>query len=702
MTDSRNDLDLLFNPSAVAIVGASDDPDKLGGRPLAMSLKAGFRGIIYPVNNRVETAQGRRAYRSLADLPGSIDLAVLAVPQAAVEAELEAAAAAGARAAIVFASDYAETGAAGLARQQALRELAAAGKMRLLGPNCMGAFDVRSAFYPTFLQAFDHYGGTGWPEPGRIAIVSQSGAIGSHLFVLMRDRGAGLSKFVTTGNQADIDVADCIGYLADDPATDVVAVYFEGVGDGRRLLDALVAARARGKRVVVLKVGSSSVGAAAMRSHTASIAGSDAVYDAILAAGGAWRARSLTELAEIAVAAAGPLPRDRSATVISLSGGGGVILADACEKADFVLSPMPESAERRMREIVPFAATRNPIDPGGPAMTSVSIVERFLRVACEEADTAVTFLFLTHLGHVTRMMEPLTAQLDALRADYPDRLFAVIVLGPIELGKKLRRMGFLVFDEPAAAVATLRALAMFGAPTDASLLPASEAVGKPPEIADWSERGARALLRGAGVAVNPDALVTSAAAAADAVERFGRSCALKLVSPLLPHRATMGGVCLDVAGRAEAEAAFDSLLEAWAAAGLEAAPDGVLVSPMLGNGLEVFIGARNEPGLAAVVTLAQGGVDVESRTGAVTRLAPLDEAGAQAMLAASGLAEAARLRLGAEADLEPVVAALVAVSRLVVAGRQAIETIEINPFIVSACGSAAVDALLAPLGRQEP
>ncbi|MBL8379946.1 MAG: acetate--CoA ligase family protein [Burkholderiales bacterium] len=701
----------------MAIIGASSDPEKLGGRPLAMSLQAGFPGRIYPINSRVPVVQGVQAYASLVDVGERVDCAILAVPATSIAQELEAAARAGADVAVIFASSFAETGAAGRQQQQRLADIGREHGIRILGPNCMGAFDVRSRFYASFLQAFDHYDGKGWPEPGAVAIVSQSGAIGAHLFVMLRDRGIGLSRFVTTGNQCDIDVAECIAYLAEDEDTRVIVVYLEGARQREPLEQALLLARARGKPVVMLKVGSSATGAGAIASHTASLAGSDAAYEALLSQCGAYRAASLADLVDVAAAChVGRYPADHRVGVISLSGGGGVVLADACERAGFVLPPLPESAQQRMREVVPFCAPRNPVDPGAPAMTDPAVTLKFLQIAFESgapsgaAAPSTWLVFLTHLGHVPRMLEPLREGLIALRRRDPTRIVALILLGPESVGAQLRRDGFLVFGDPLDAVRTLAALcrigAMLGTPAPErprlALLrlpglekPSAELRAGP------SELQARTLLRQAGLPVAPERLVLSAAQAADAAHGFGGRVALKLVAPQLAHKSDIGGVMLGVEPDAAA-AAHNELLRRWQASGTPGAPEGVLVSPMIEHGIETILGVQVDPVLGPLLMFGLGGIDAELRPDVVFRLAPVERREALAMireLRSYPLLDGARGR--PRADLDTLADALVRLSELAAAHADRIAAIDVNPFIALPQGGCAVDAWMV-LQPEEP
>ncbi|HTN09377.1 MAG TPA: CoA-binding protein, partial [Acetobacteraceae bacterium] len=282
MTDAGQrfaSLSGMFAPRSVAVLGASADPLRIGGRPIAYMLQQNFAGPIYPVNPKRDEVQGLRAYASVAALPEVPECAVVAVAAGIAVQAVQDLADAGVKSTIVLSAGFAEVDAAGAAEQARMVAIARRTGMRLLGPNCLGLFNARIGFYPTFSAAFQ----TGWPLPGRIGVASQSGAYGTHLFAAMRNRRIGTQMVVTTGNESDVTIGDVIGWMVEDPETDVIACYAEGIRESGSLTTALAAARAAHKPVVMMKVGRSPLGTAAAQSHTASIAGDDAVTEAVMA-----------------------------------------------------------------------------------------------------------------------------------------------------------------------------------------------------------------------------------------------------------------------------------------------------------------------------------------------------------------------------------------------------------------------------------
>ena len=453
------DLHALFHPRSIAVIGASTDPYKFGGMPVYYTRKLGFEGRLYPINPRADMVQGLKSYPSVSAVDGDIDCAVVSVPAPAVIDAISQCAEKGVRIAAVFSSSFAEAGAAGKRRQDRMVDISRQSGMRILGPNCMGAFCLDSGFFATFTSSFEHHNGAGAPAIGHVSIASQSGAIGTHIMVLLRERGIGISKWVTTGNQSDIDIADCIAYFADDPETRVIVTYMEGCPDGAKLMRALDSARKAGKPVIVIKVGTTQAGAAAAASHTASLAGSDAVVDAALRQSGAWRAQSLTELVDMAAAANhGKFPDRPDVGLISISGGVGVLMADAATMLGLRVPAMPKAGQKKLLDIEPMASPRNPIDTAAMGMRDMSMTARYVEIALEDGGYPSVIVFLSHLGMVERHYGDLKAALAPVCAKFPDRIIVLVITGSLETRRSLESDGYMVCEDPTQAVQGVAAL----------------------------------------------------------------------------------------------------------------------------------------------------------------------------------------------------------------------------------------------------
>ena len=409
----------LFNPRSIAIIGASSSPEKIGGLPVAYLKASGFAGPIWPINPSTDQIQGLQAWRSVADLPEAPDLAICAVPGAAAEAAVQACAAKGVRALIMFTAGFAEVSPEGAATQARMAATARAAGMRLAGPNCMGMANLTTgalcSFHPAFAQPM--------ARDGRIGLVSQSGAFGGLSTLMAHLRGMALSHVITTGNEADVDVADGLLYLTGQAQVKVILLYIEGVRDGPRFLEGLRRAHAAGQAVVAIKLGRTAVGSAAAASHTAALAGSDAVADAVLRQFGAYRAHAIEEFFDIACAAAvAGLPRNGRTGIVTVSGGVGVLMADDAGARGLELPPLSDATQAQVRALVPFAGTRNPLDITGQVLNDKSLLRKaFDLLAADEADLSAILTFQgASLLNEANLPETLPPWL-AVRQQHPER-----------------------------------------------------------------------------------------------------------------------------------------------------------------------------------------------------------------------------------------------------------------------------------------
>lgn len=453
-------LDALFSPRSIAVVGASDAPTRIGGVPVDLLRRMGWPGRILPINPKSATVQGLPAFPSLRAVGEPIDLAVFAVPQAAIDAAIDDAAAAGVRAAVVFSAGFAEVGADGEAAQARLAARAREAGIRVVGPNCLGVMNCREGMYATFSPA----PGIGVARPGSIGLVSQSGAFGAYAYSLARERGIGLSVWASTGNEADVQVADVIAWMARDPHTTVIMVYLEGVRDGDRMRRALADAHAARKPVVAVKVGRTPLGAQAAAAHTASLAGDDAVYEALFRQYGVCRARDIEEFFNVAHGAAvAGLPRNDRIALFTISGGVGAFMADEAVAVGLDVAETAPAAQAEILSWVPFAAPRNPIDITGQVLQDPSLIDRSARAALRGGDYGAWLGFMAAAGAGDALWPVFESLVSGLRRDHPDTLLALSTLFGAHRRDRLTELGCLSFGEPADAVRTIGALARIGA-----------------------------------------------------------------------------------------------------------------------------------------------------------------------------------------------------------------------------------------------
>ena len=696
-SSSYESLKPLFDPTSIAIIGASDDIYKFGGRPIFYMKQSGFDGPIYPINPKGGEIQGLKAYADVREIGEPVDLAVVSVPAKGVVDQIAACAEAGVKGAVIFSSGFAETDAEGEAWQRRLTEIARESGIRLVGPNCMGMLNVKHRAIGTFSSMFDH----GWPRPGNITILSQSGAVGSHTLVLARERGLGVRGWMTTGNECDVDVADCMLFAAEDPETDVLAIYMEGCRNPERLIQALETARRRKKAVVVMKVGASEVGAVAASSHTASLAGADKIFDAVYRQHGAYRVHSLAELLEVSAACStGRYPKGRRLGIVTVSGGAGVMASDAAATAGLEVPALPEAAQKELKALMPFAAVRNPVDTTAQVLNNIDLLRRNLEVMLEVGDVDATLLFLSSVGYNERLMAPIREVLVETLDQHEDALLVASVMLKAEDKALLEERHVIHIEDPSRAVALIGVLAglreSFDRPV-AEAPPALPATARPAGTELLNEVDAAALLRAAGLPVAECRLVASREEAVAAAAGFGGRVVLKVVLPDIQHKSEVGGVRVGLEGAEAVDAAHDEILASARAHAPDARIDGIMVAPMLSGGVECILGTSTDPVFGPVVAFGLGGIFVEVLRDVTFRVAPfgLDEAH-RMMAEVQGFAMLEGVRGEAGADLDALAEALARLSVFAAANRDTVESIDLNPVLALPDGIVALDALVVP------
>ena len=682
MTRRTSGLDPLFAPQSIAIIGASDDPTRIGGRPIAYLKRAGYAGTILPVNPARTTVQGIPAFASIADIGTAVDLAVIAVPGEAAIEVARACAERGVRSLAIFSAGFAEAGDAGRARQSDLAALRATSPIRILGPNSLGLFNANRRAFPTFSVTVEQH----MPSGGRIGIASQSGGYGGYVLMLAGERGLDVGMLITTGNECDVDVGEAIHWLAEDPHTDVILAYMEGCRSGAALRAGLEAAREAGKPVVVVKVGTTDIGAAAAASHTAALVGSDAVFDLVLAEHGAYRARHTEEMLDIAATLrSGRRPAQPGLGLVTVSGGIGVHMSDLAGEAGLDLPELSASAQARIRAIVPFAGAHNPLDVTGQVANDPAVLGKCLEAMLEGGSYGSALVFLGHAGGVPSLEGPLSASIAAAADAFPDRLIACCTTSAT---RPFDGTGVLAFADPPRAIAALKAAAHFAQLERASPRQMPTAVA--PRLAAnrrFNEVDAKRALAEIGIASPREYFVPDPEAAGEAAGRIGGPVALKIVSSALAHKSDVGGVALDLRSPSavvrEAARMRDCL-----APDIEI--DGFLVSEMV-SGLEVIVGVHSDPVFGPVVMAGLGGVAVELLQDVSRSLAPVDREGALAMLRrlrSFPLLDGYRGR--PLVDTEALAETIARLSSLGAANSDQLQSLEINPLVVRAPGEGVV------------
>ncbi|MDR3467458.1 MAG: acetate--CoA ligase family protein [Xanthobacteraceae bacterium] len=696
-------LDTLFSPESIAVIGASPEPLKIPGLLLAFLRKNGFAGAILPVNPRYDEIDGLRCYPSIAAVGRPVDLAIVVIPARLVLGMLEDCAAAGVRNAVVISSGFAEGGSDSADLQGAITALARRTGMRISGPNAEGFYNEPRRIAATFSPTVDVR-----PEaprliatPRRLGIVAQSGGIGFAIYNRAKAMGVAVSHVISTGNEADLAAGEVLGYLVQDAATDVVLLFIEGVRDPDNFVAALRAAAEAGKPVIVCKVGRTSAGERAAASHTASMAGWNAAYDAVFAAHGVIAVQDIDEAVAVAAAfASNPRPKGERVAVVTVSGGAGAWMADTLAGEGLSLPELSPALQAEIRALIPsYGSARNPVDITAQAVHTgglQKIVEMLVR--SDEVDLIAVVVSLSsetrlplkpeEIGPVVaRQAKPILVHTYTLPSQFSrDRLGGagiVVHAGLAAVGKAagalVRRAAFVPTPEGAAA-APLVTIPPSGAATGA-----------------LSEHGSKQLLRAAGIAVPDEVLLRDRVELDAAVARIAFPWAMKIQSPQIPHKSEAGGVAINIADRDAALAAYDLLIANARRHRPDAALEGVLVGPMAKRGVEIIIGTLRDATFGPMVMVGLGGVATELFRDVVYRPAPVGRAEAAAMLAS--LVSALLLdgfRGSPKADVDALATLVAQVSQLAAGLAASVAEIEINPAIVHPAGQGVtiVDALV--------
>ena len=699
-------LDPLFRPRSIAIVGASEDFVKINGRPLKFLLDKGYTGGIFPVNPKYGTLAGLPCYPSVSAVPAPVDLAIVAVPASSVAAALRDCAGRKVRAAVVFSSGFGEMGEEGRALERQAAALAREGGFRLLGPNTLGFMNTFDRVMATFSQA-----GEGEASPGPVGFVTQSGAFGTAIFELARQRGLSLGYFINSGNEADLDLGDLLAYVVEDSRIRVVAGYIEGLKDGRKVVAAAARALALGKPIVIVKVACSAAGARAASSHTGSLAGADRVYSGVFGQAGIIRARNDEQLLDLVAAFVScPLPAGPGVGIVTQSVGAGVLMADRCEELGLRVPELGEATRDALRRVVPaFGAVRNPVDITAQFIADPELLVRSLSVVLEDPQVDAGIFYL---GLMERAATKIAQDLNKVAAGTGKPLVIAWAAAPAAGLRALREGGICVLPSATRAVDAVDGLVTFAASRrrhaerergSAPLPPVGSALVSTIERARADGRRVLtseesfALLAGYGVAVARARRAGSPDEAAELLAEIGPPVALKVESPDILHKSEAGALRLGIAGAAEARRAFDEVVGAARRHAPQARIDGVLVQEMVQGGTEMVVGLHQDPQFGPVVMVGLGGVFIEVLEDVVFGLAPLCRGDALEMV--RGL-RGARILDGVRgrprADLGALVDALVAVSRLGADAAGAIRELDVNPLIVldEGRGALAVDALV--------
>jgi acyl-CoA synthetase (NDP forming) len=692
MTCAFKNLDVLLNPRSVAVVGASSNPMKIGGRPIAYMKKQGYAGKIYPINPQAGIVQGFQAYPSIAAIGAPVDLAIVATAAASVEDILREGIVAGIRAFVVFSSGFGEYSPEGTAMQARIRQMCDEAGVLLLGPNCLGAINIRNHLIASFTTAMEDHA----LIEGGFGFVSQSGALGAYWLDMVFQRGIGVSSWIATGNEAGITVSDAIHHLAHDPDTRVIGCYIEDIKDGPAFREAALTAIAAGKPIVLIKSGRSRTGAAAAASHTGALAGEDARYQALFDQIGIVRVNSLSEMVAVArLILMQPPATGPNVGVISVSGGAGVMLADELDAAGFAVPPFDADTQARLNDALPgFVSANNPLDVTGGVAGDSGIFSRVLDALGTAPDHDSFVLFI---GLMVSISKDLSNSLVHAFASRGKQVAVVWIGAPARVVKELEAHGLPVFSDIPEAVQAMKTARQLGAAREKAQrlrgtrwfapLPAADALETRAEIQ------AQDFIRAHSALAFPEqVLVQTPDEAAEALKTLTPPLVVKLQSPDMPHKSEHGGVKLGIGDPGTLKGTVRDMLAIAARNSLRL--DGILIQEMSSVVQELIVGFKRDPLFGPLLLIGRGGVEVELRPDSVMAYLPLTPDAVLSML--RGLATAALFegyRGGAKGNLHALARSLADLGNAFAAD-SSIEEIEINPLALTRDGRfIALDAL---------
>ena len=697
LTLHASPLDAFFTPTGVAVIGASANPNKLSYGILRNLTSFGYRGAVYPVNPGRDKILGLPCYPTITAVPDPLDLAVIVVPAPVCPAALHECGVRGVKAAIVISGGFREVGPAGLALEEELLEIARAHGMRLIGPNCVGTLDAYSGLDTTFIRTM--------PEPGDIAFISQSGAICGGILEWTAGKGVGFSRFATLGNSADVTETDLIEALADDPRTKVIVAYLEAIKDGPRFIE--VASRVTPhKPILVIKAGTTEAGTRAVSSHTGSLAGAMAAYNAAFKQSGVLRVDDVEELFNFALALAyGPLPRGHRVAIVTNAGGPASLAADALEEAGLTMPPPSEATRDFLAaHTCSEAQLGNPIDMLGGADAADYEMAIGALLADPAFDAVLPILVPQALVSPAAVAEAIGRASSAV----PDKPVVTCFMGDEAVREPmiaLHRHRIALYQFPKQAARALGVMWRYAEGKEGKEGKEGEGerrftemasgkrrplVGLPSDRTHLGEAEARPVLAAYDIDQPAAGLARTAAEAGQIAEKIGFPVALKIVSPDIFHKSEMGGIALKLGSVDQVHAAFEEMLARVQKRQPEARIEGVLVTQMAPPGHELIVGMRRDPQFGPLLMFGLGGIYVELLKDVAFRVAPFSRAETLAMI---GETHAGKLLGGLRgqppADIDAVAEVIERVARLALDHPQ-VQEIDINPLIAYETGQGVL------------
>ncbi len=686
-----SDLDSIFYPKSIAIIGASRQPGSLGQSLLANIIGSRFEGIVYPVNPKAKGILGIKCYPSVMDIPDEVELAVIIVPSQAVAAVIEECGKKKVKAAIIISAGFKEIGRQGAELEQGVQQLVQKYGISLVGPNCLGIIntDASSSLNATFA--------TEMPKQGNIAFVSQSGALGVAVLDYAKESNIGFSKFISMGNKAGLTENELLLYLKDDPKTDVILMYLEDLVNGREFMSIarkITSSLSHPKPIITLKAGRTLLGAKAASSHTGSLAGSDTVYNAIFDQCGVLRVNTLEELFDYVKAfSSQPLPRGGNVAIVTNSGGPGILATDACIQQGLNVAPLDAKTVKRLKKILPpTASLSNPLDLIAEAHQEQ--YERSLREILKDKniDSIIVICTATAFTDVAKIAEAIVRVSKEFKKPVLSCLLGVYDISRgIEI---LEKNGIPTYRFPESAARVIAEMTNFTTwlkrpQTGVKKFKVNRE--KAQKIIDSAKREGRfslleqeayEILRAYGFPVIKSILAENENQAGEAAEKIGFPVVLKIASPDVLHKFDYGGVKLNLKTKIEVHKAYQEILENVLSKKPNAQITGMIVEKMAPAGKEVILGMTRDSQFGPILMFGLGGIYVEALEDVNFRLAPIRELTATLMIKKTKTYKILDgFRGGPVYDIESIAECLKRLSQLV-CDFEEIKELDINPLLV--------------------
>ena len=682
----------FFDAKGVAILGASTNPKKLSYGILENLVSYGYKGEVYPVNPNATEILGRKAYASIADVPDPVELAVVVLPVTVIMETMREIGERGIKAVVIITGGFRELGEEGAKVELAVKELARSYGMRVVGPNCVGTIDVRTGLDSTFIK--------GLPQAGPIAFISQSGAICGGVIDLIINSRIGFSHFASLGNEMDVTETDMLEYFAEDENVNVIAMYVEGIQDGPRFME--VARRVSQKKpIVFLKAGKNDAGAKAVSSHTGSLAGSYAAYQAALAQAGVVEVETISQLFNVAWAlGTQPLPAGKRVAITTNAGGAAALAADSLAFNGFELAKISPEIQQKLRtKLNPSAQVSNPVDMLG----SVSPEDYIWSLGNLDADEGVDVLLpilvpqslvdtlgvakaWVEIGKQTNktLLTCLMGERSTLESEQWLNMAGVPVFAyPDEAGRVLKGMQQYkqVLSKPPFKPIEAKNIDHNKMAAALALANGARAVG---------EYETRIMLEAYGIQNVPGDLAMDVDEALMIAEKSGYPVVMKIVSEDILHKSDSGGIALNILNPEQLRVEYDAMLARIAQIEPSARIRGVMVEQMAPKGLEVIIGMRRDPTFGPLMMFGLGGTMVELLKDISFKVAPLTSEDIDEMIENTLAGKLLKgYRGSAKADIKAVKETIARLSQLSL-DNPAISEIEINPLIVYPEGQGAI------------